>query len=374
MVFLQFADGSSNNIPLEELQKLPFFKKLPSLTDDSQELNLSTINKDLTYNNLIVCIALSTGQIEDSYYELADFLGIDLDYNKINIDSLSNIHKFNLDDAIKNKDYESIIVRSIFQYDFITLNYFKLRDLPFNIIKNCINDNNKNILLKCVSYHGGDKKIVKYLLNTGANVNYNCKRSNDTPLIFASEKGHKEIVELLVKNGANLNDRGFYQETALTMASFYGHTEIVEILIKAGADHNIYNSNPALINASINDYIEIVKLLIKAGVNINIINKLKDTALICASKKGHIEIVKFLINAGANVNLTNHVRNTALIYASNHGHVEIVNLLLTAGADPTVKNASNETALSLALLGKHIPIIKMIREVKYNSKTEINLI
>lgn len=373
MVLLKFADGSKHNIPLEELQKIPFFKNLPSLTDDNQELDLSNINKDLTYNNLIVCIALSTGQIESSYYELLDFLGIDFNYNRVNIDSLNNIHKFDLDDAIKNKDYESIIVKSLTQDNFLSLKYLKLRDLPFNIIKNCINDNNKNTMLKCVSYHGG-VKIAKYLLDIGADANYKSGLSSDTPLLLASEKGYKEIVEFLVKGGANLNDKGFYQETALTMASLYGHTEIVEILIKAGADHNIYNSNPALIYASINGYIEVVKFLINAGININIINSLKDTALICASRKGHVEIVKFLINAGANVNLTNHVRNTALIYASNHGHVEIVNLLLTAGADPTVKNASNETALSLALLKKHIPIIKMLRELKYNSKTEINLI
>ena len=60
-----------------------------------------------------------------------------------------------------------------------------------------------------------------------------------TALIWASKNGHTKIVKILVDNGANVNAATkFDQYTSLIDASLIGNFKIVQILIEKGANIN----------------------------------------------------------------------------------------------------------------------------------------
>lgn len=241
MVLLKFADGSKNDIPLEELQKIPFFKKLPSLTDDSQELDLSTVNENFTYNNLIKCIAFSQEKVDNSCYDLLDFLGLDFNFYSKNI-IIDGGEYFNLDDAIKNKNYDLIIVSCLAYPIYFIQNYMKIAKLPLNIVKYCITRNNVNLttglgdisLLMCISRYGY-KDIVKLLINSGADINHKCAR-NFTALIEASYNGHTDVVKILIEAGADINHKCDKNNWTALISAYEGkHKDTVKFLIESGA-------------------------------------------------------------------------------------------------------------------------------------------
>ena len=60
-----------------------------------------------------------------------------------------------------------------------------------------------NVLHKLAKY-GGDREILKSILDQGYGIN--CKgKNNKTPLHFAAASGHRNLVEALVKAGADVN-------------------------------------------------------------------------------------------------------------------------------------------------------------------------
>ena len=82
-------------------------------------------------------------------------------------------------------------------------------------------------------------KVVKLLLDQGADPNLNKKGSNGTtPLFVASHKGYQKVVEVLLKyKGIDLSS-GYKGYFPLWMACQRGHTKIAELLLNAGADVN----------------------------------------------------------------------------------------------------------------------------------------
>jgi len=112
------------------------------------------------------------------------------------------------------------------------------------------------------------EKIVKYLVEHGANVNK--KTIDNTPLINACNKGNESMVKYLVEHGADVNF-GTRYKTPLNSACKKGHESIVKYLIEQGADVNkkINNETPLII-AYEKGYKSIMKYLIEHGANINI--------------------------------------------------------------------------------------------------------
>jgi ankyrin repeat protein len=48
-----------------------------------------------------------------------------------------------------------------------------------------------------------------------------------TVLMIASEKGHKKVVKILLENGANVNAKNYFGQTVLMIASEKGHKKVV---------------------------------------------------------------------------------------------------------------------------------------------------
>jgi ankyrin repeat protein len=195
----------------------------------------------------------------------------------------------------------------------------------------------------------GDTKIVKLLLDAGADVD----AAGGWALCTASGRGHKEVVHYLLEAGAPVNMKRNGQ-MALQAASRWGHTKIVRMLIHAGADVDA-GCGWALHVASSKGCEEIVRVLIEAGATVNMKHN-GETALEVASYRGRAKIVRMLLAAGADVNVQ---CCQALHYACYWGYEETLHILLEAGADVAMKH-NGETALEVASRRGHAKIVQML--------------
>ena len=116
----------------------------------------------------------------------------------------------------------------------------------------------------------GNEKIVKYLVEHGADVNKEDK-DGKTPLFGACWEGHENIVKYLVEHRANVNEEDEDGRTPLFEACRKGNENIVKYLVEHGAD-------------------------------VNKEDKDGKTPLLTARRKGNENIVKYLVEHGAGVN------------------------------------------------------------------------
>ncbi|MEL4896292.1 ankyrin repeat domain-containing protein [Crocosphaera sp. Alani8] len=72
-------------------------------------------------------------------------------------------------------------------------------------------------------------KLVKFLLNNGANVNLK-NEAGMTALMIAAEEGYVNILQLLLEKGADVNIKNESGETALNLAEERKNEKVIEIL------------------------------------------------------------------------------------------------------------------------------------------------
>jgi HAD superfamily hydrolase (TIGR01549 family) len=96
-------------------------------------------------------------------------------------------------------------------------------------------------------------------------------KSKNTPLIWASDRGHVDVVDWLIKYASvHADHRGYMGATAACRAARHGHNEILNILIAAGADLDIptsYQWLTPLHYAAMNNNREAVEALLYCRVN-----------------------------------------------------------------------------------------------------------
>ncbi|XP_047106904.1 putative ankyrin repeat protein RF_0381 [Schistocerca piceifrons] len=166
---------------------------------------------------------------------------------------------------------------------------------------------NETALYLAVKY--GDPVVARCLLQNGAYYNGNTSMSeiaalmrneNVNALFCATEKLFEAVkkgkcaeIEKCVQEGAPVNSRSIKYETPLTYASWKGHLPVVNVLLKHGARVNLSNSN---------------------GV----------TPLHYAAKFGHHEILCVLLQHGAVYNATSKTgKKTPLHFAHEAGKQEV---------------------------------------------------
>ena len=124
--------------------------------------------------------------------------------------------------------------------------------------------------------------IVKNLIDKGLSVNtifqFNYSPDKTTPLQLAALKGNKEIIEYLLNNGANYDYQAECGVTAVHFAIWGYHPELIKLLHSHGADINKICSRPECMGTPLNmainfmpgeEEIQIatVKLLIELGAD-----------------------------------------------------------------------------------------------------------
>ena len=191
----------------------------------------------------------------------------------------------------------------------------------------------------------GSQEVVKFLLDVGADFNFQNEDGNNTALMFASIFGYVDIVRMLVNIGVDINAQNINGNTAIDNAVDRENEEIVEMLIGAGANVNLFQ------------YLKrsnLFKFLLDLGADPNEIIEEDDfydlvevSIIIIATYHKKEEIVKMLIDAGVDVDFRGNSKYTALMVASMREEEEIVEMLIDAGADVNIKNENSDTALSL---------------------------
>ncbi|KAG9398911.1 hypothetical protein AC1031_013995 [Aphanomyces cochlioides] len=235
--------------------------------------------------------------------------------------------------------------------------------------------------------------VVRSLLTHGANVNSTDNHGN-TPLYWASLRGHLGTVKELLFSGARVDISNHEDKTALYWASARGNLEIVKILLEQKAKASIVNENgqtplfraivqghfdivvalmeasdPSANKANYEDAtplheaskqgkLDIVKLLLDHGTHVDSKDKDGFTALEWASYHGYYEIVKILLHHGASVNTIDKDGKTPLMWATRFNYDEIVNELLTHGASVNLAGRNGYTALHWATRFGHVDIVK----------------
>jgi ankyrin repeat protein len=130
-----------------------------------------------------------------------------------------------------------------------------------------------------------------------------------TPLAFAIQNKKVKVIKKLLNAGANINivDEGS-KHSLLCEAVISGEPEILSALIEKHPDLDIQNTTEEhetpLISACILNEIDLVEMLVEAGANLNIRNARGKTALDYAYMELNFLIVEYLTEKGAETTLT----------------------------------------------------------------------
>ncbi|EAY15046.1 hypothetical protein TVAG_019460 [Trichomonas vaginalis G3] len=229
----------------------------------------------------------------------------------------------------------------------------------------------------------GDVKIVRDLINYGANINayYISDDGHLKPISqFAVENGSDEIIDLFLNNrkldlnlveienyesllhvscrynktkisirlinmGCNVNAiQKHSKQTPLTITYFNQNIEVFEHLLKNGANTEIlYNSKTLLHRTVEEEKYEFAKMLLKYHANVNSIDANRETPLHIASKLKNTSFLILLINKGADVNAIANYGVTPFLVASNNS-IEACAILLDRGANINDKDDYGQTA------------------------------
>lgn len=282
---LFYNDKTVYNIPLGELQKVSFFKKLPGLTEET-ELNLGEHNKDFTYGNLIKCIGMcDTVTGDDLMTSLLDFLGEESKYCSV---SIIETFKKSIDTLCKNKKYDAILQRCLVdsKYVFCSFRDIVNNQTPLGVIKKIINTVDKNTLYLWLR--------SMYLSDCWKNTEY-----------------EKKVRKLLIEKGANIDyvypDLG---QTILHSCIISGNIEHTKWVLDDGADPNIltrFETPPLLLCSS---KIGMAELLLEHGVDINAQNNRGETLLMLVVYNCDYTYTRFLLERGADVHIMdNHYQD-----------------------------------------------------------------
>ena len=112
---------------------------------------------------------------------------------------------------------------------------------------------------------------------------------------YSAQQGYTHEVRELLERGEDVNQRDTLGNSPLVWASRRGHVKIVRLLLEYGATHapNRYGSTPLLF-ASSKGHIEVVHELLDADAT-HTANETGDTPLLGAALHGHHDVIEVLL-------------------------------------------------------------------------------
>ncbi|MBL4900713.1 MAG: ankyrin repeat domain-containing protein [Colwellia sp.] len=237
-------------------------------------------------------------------------------------------------------------------------------------------------------YSTDNYKLVKKLINKGADVNQKIK-GGSTPLMVASQNSDLKTVKLLINKGAKLNEKNKKSQNALSYAVGAGgipNDKILTLLVQKGIrDLEVtdkFGITPLMrLAKSGSEYIQLVRLLIAKGANVNARSGGDKSAILFATDAGDIKIIELLLKSGANINVIAYYNSSSYIHATpllvvaasdKKNRAEITKLLLKYGAKIEARAGENyPTALMVAATQNHLDVINILLDAgaKLNANT-----
>ena len=208
----------------------------------------------------------------------------------------------------------------------------------------------------------GHERIVRILLDAGANADTRKAPLFATALYWAVVQGHTAIALLLIERGANVSIMTAERDSPLLAATRHNHTDIALALLQAGARPNSVDrfGDTPLWNAIARGNRAVVRALLRAGADPNLAHEDDGrTPLLAAVDGGQRKIVKLLLNAGADPNRADEEGTTPLMVVEN---AEIAQALLARGAQRGARNRAGQTALDIARQKGRGEIVRLLEE------------
>eukprot|EP00741_Cyanophora_paradoxa_P021290 tig00021348_g20550.t1 len=199
----------------------------------------------------------------------------------------------------------------------------------------------------------GHVEIVQFLLERGANINFQNKRG-ETALITACKRRMDATTTALIDAGADVQVATEEGETALFHALKHRRARVVALLSKRGARLSLQEAKPkALIRDAVGENdVEFFGLLDENGVALN--EHLLVELLILAARFAADQIVAMCVQRGCEVNARDDRLRSALHEAAEFGHDGLVRVLIEQyRADINARDADGATPLALATQNGH---------------------
>ena len=257
---------------------------------------------------------------------------------------------------------------------FIDLLVYSIKNEKLNSLK-CLMDKNttkiekKNIdkfFQKALKI--GSVKIINYLLhqfdfpeelyNKKKSFNLEMKNKKDLTLLQISIKyGFLKLVKLLINLGANFMVKSKKRGNLLQMASYYNKPKIIDYLIREKNfeinEKDEKRGNSAFLKSVNLGNFESVKKLIELGTDINLVNFEGIGALTMSMFLEKKKIFKFLLDLkNLEINLENMKGEIPLFYCSILEDMEIFGLLLSKGANIHKIDNNGNNILNFHLIDK----------------------
>ena len=201
------------------------------------------------------------------------------------------------------------------------------------------------LIMACME---GDLEFVQTLVEAGININ-GIGTEGFTPLMVAASNQESKIVKYLIEQGADVNatTNGW---NALIEAADEGSLKSMKFLLEAGADVNYFwtpGSPTAITMAASENYLECLELLIEYGADINGVGS-SMPPLHIAAEEGNLKIIDYLITRNVDIHKKDLFGRTALMYAAEEGNTRSFERLMNAGANIDTKDNEGYTAKDFA--------------------------
>ncbi|KFY48542.1 hypothetical protein V495_01247 [Pseudogymnoascus sp. VKM F-4514 (FW-929)] len=234
-------------------------------------------------------------------------------------------------------------------------------------------------------------KIIKLLLENGADVNEAIGNELWTPLHAATVGGDVEVVRFLLENGARTDAEDGRCQTPITIAIDMGYVAVVDLLLaQCGFNFMIHNGGyktTLLHHAATTNHVAVIELLLARG-GLKALEAKNDSGqtplLYCLSLnaaeffdsdddfKAREKVVEALICAGANLTARDNSGRSILHEAARYGFRALVLRCLDNGLDINdnggglpqpvgwYRDGFHCTPLHLAVWGAHLELVQLL--------------
>jgi ankyrin repeat protein len=230
-----------------------------------------------------------------------------------------------------------------------------------------------NVLL--ISAANGHIKIIKILLEHGADINYS-QEDGANALFFAVQNGHVDLVSWLLDNGVSIEIANSKNgRSPLDIAASHSTRNMVELLLKRGANIHtrfIGTADTPLLSAARGSKLDTVKCLLENKANIHDRSSVGSSSLHYAAANDCHELSKILLANGADTEAMDKSGYTTLSTAASYGHYKTAKLLLKNKANPDSPSFSTATALYLVAESGHGKVVDILLSSKANPELVVS--
>ena len=231
-------------------------------------------------------------------------------------------------------------------------------------------------------------EIMTTLIEAGADVNATRPDKKISPAIFSAlhSPNLSEAVALLLKHGADIHLKGYDRSTLIhAAAGIKKALKELKFFIDEGLSVNEQEGgmgNFPLNDAADDMNYQAIEILLDAGARVNVVNYFGESPLHNAATRSCVRSVALLLKAGADVNAKSKSGYTPLHYAAGFGssspkaeyggNGETVALLLKHGADVHARSNFNDTPINCIDKSTHLRSVTLLLKAGADINTRGN--